>query len=262
VTILADILGSKRREVAALLAEPRRRSGHTPLDVRATLRRPSGERMRFIAEVKLRSPSAGVLSSALSPEDRAKAYAEAGAAMVSVLCDGPYFGGSFDHLSATRRQLSAAGHRVPVLAKEFVVDPRQVAEARDRGADAVLLIARIGNACSLSTLVRCARDEGIEPLVEIVDERELEWALATEAGVIGVNARDLDTLEMDPVRTARVLATLPPDVVAIHMSGIRHAEDARAVAAGRADAALVGEALMRQDDPRPMLRELVSAGAF
>jgi indole-3-glycerol phosphate synthase len=179
--------------------------------------------------------------------------------MVSVLCDGPYFGGSFEHLSATRRRLHEAGLSVPVLAKEYVVDPRQVAEARDRGADAVLLIARIVDAHSLSTLVRCARDEGIEPLVEVMDERELEWAMATGAGVVGVNARDLDTLKMDQARAARVLATLPPTVVAIHMSGVRDTEGVRALSEGRADAVLLGEALMRQDDPRPMLRELVSA---
>jgi indole-3-glycerol phosphate synthase len=179
--------------------------------------------------------------------------------MVSVLCDGPYFDGSFDHVTATRRSLDAIGMNVPLLAKEFVIDSRQVAEARDRGADAVLLIARIGDAHSLSTLVRCAREEGIDPLVEVVDERELEWALASGARIVGVNARDLDTLQMDSARTARVLAAIPPDVVAVYMSGVRDSDDVRVIAAGRADAALVGEALMREDDPSRMLEELVAA---
>jgi indole-3-glycerol phosphate synthase len=259
VSRLADIVAAKRIEVSRLREQPRRPSGHVPIDVPSALRRAPGSALRFIAEVKLRSPSAGALSRALSPADRAWAYAESGASMVSVLCDGPFFDGSFDHVSAARRRFDAAGARVPLLAKEFVLDTRQVAEARDRGADAVLLIARIGDARSLATLVRCARDEGVEPLVEVVSEQELEWALSQGAGVIGVNARDLDTLEMDAARAARVLAAIPADVVAVHMSGVRDAEGVRAVASGRADAALVGEALMREDDPRPMLGELVGA---
>ena len=179
--------------------------------------------------------------------------------MVSVLCDGPYFDGSFAHVAAARMALRHATTNAPILAKEFVLDARQIAEARDRGADAVLLIARLGDERALSRLVLSARSEGIEPLVEVVDERELEWALAAEADIVGVNARDLDTLAMDPARAARVLAAIPSDVIAVHMSGVRDPDGVRAVASGRADAALVGEALMREDDPRSMLRALVAA---
>ncbi len=149
---------------------------------------------------------------------------------------------------------------MPLLAKDFVLDERQIDEAKDRGADAVLLIARIVPPVRLAHLAMAARALRIEPLVEVVDERELDAAVSARAQVIGVNARDLDTLEMDAERTARVLAEIPRDAVAVHLSGVRDADGVKRVARGRADAALVGEALMRQDDPRPLLRTMV-AGA-
>jgi indole-3-glycerol phosphate synthase len=226
------------------------------------LRRPAGAPLRLLAEVKLRSPSAGPLSRALAPDQRALAYAEAGAAMVSVLCDAPFFDGRWEHLSAARAQLDAAGHAVPLLAKEFVVDERQIEEARDRGADAVLLIARVVDARRLAQLARAARAEGLEPLLEVVDERELDAALEAGGRLIGVNARDLDTLAMDAARAARVLAAIPAGVVALHLSGVRDPADVTRLAAGRADGALVGEVLMRQADPRPLLRAMrAAAGA-
>jgi indole-3-glycerol phosphate synthase len=257
---LAEILASKQRELEALRALPRRRSSRAPLDVVAALRRQDGP-LRLIAEVKLRSPSAGALSRALSPEARALAYAEAGAAVVSVLCDGPFFDGSWDHLAAARASLDAAGHAVPLLAKEFVLDERQITEARDRGADAVLLIARIVDGARLQALARAARAEGLEPLIEVVDEAELAAALAAGARVVGVNARDLDSLAMDAARTARVLDAIPAAVVAVRLSGLKAPADVERVARGRADAALVGEALMREDDPRPALAAMVRAAA-
>jgi indole-3-glycerol phosphate synthase len=185
------------------------------------------------------------------------AYAEAGAAMVSVLCDRPYFDGSWTDLAACRMHLDGAGRQVPLLAKEFVIDERQIEEARDRGADAVLLIARIVSGARLADLARTARAAGIEPLVEVVDESEIDVAVEARARIIGVNARDLDTLVMDAARTARVLAAIPPGVVTVHFSGLRSSADVASVARGRADAALVGEALMRQDDPRPLLTSMV-----
>jgi indole-3-glycerol phosphate synthase len=258
--VLERILDSKRADVAALHAATRKPSSHTAVDVLATLRRQGGP-LRLLAEVKLRSPSAGPLSRALSPDARALAYAEAGASMVSVLCDGPFFDGAWEHLAAARKRLDGAGQRVPLLAKEFVIDPRQVLEARDRGADAVLLIARIVDAEELAHLAGVARDEGLEPLVEVTDEAELDAALRAGARLVGVNARDLDTLAMDAARTARVLDAIPRDVVAVHLSGLREPADIARVARSRADAALVGEALMREDDPRPRLRAMVDAAA-
>lgn len=260
MSLLARIVETKRREVEALAATPRRRSDRHALDVPMALRREGGP-LKLVAEVKLRSPSAGVLSRVLAPEARAVAYARGGAAMVSVLCDAPFFDGSWEHLAAARAALDDAGLAVPLLAKEFVVDPRQVGEARDRGADAVLLIARILAVGELATLVGAARSEGLEPFVEVVDETELDAALGAGARVVGVNARDLDTLQMDPARTARVLDRIPRDRVAVHLSGVRNPEAVAAVAGGRADAVLVGEALMRADDPGPLLASmLASAG--
>jgi indole-3-glycerol phosphate synthase len=259
VSLLGDILANKRRDVDALRTRARVESMRAPIDSVGALRRSRGDPLRLIAEVKLRSPSAGALSRVLAPGDRALVYAEQGAAMVSVLCDAHHFDGSWEHVAAARARLDEAGRAVPLLAKEFVVDERQIVEARDRGADAVLLIARIVDASQLSRLARIARAEGMEPLIEIVDERELEAALAAEARIVAVNARDLDTLAMDGSRAARVCGAIPPDVVAVHLSGLREPGDVEHVARGRADAALVGEALMRDDDPRPRLRAMIEA---
>jgi indole-3-glycerol phosphate synthase len=260
VSRLENILTDKRREVEALHGRaPVGGATRTPIDVVQALRRGDGDPLRLVAEVKLRSPSAGRLSHAMAPGDRALAYAQAGAAMVSVLCDERYFGGSWEHLKAARQRLDDAGGSIPLLAKEFVIDERQITEARDCGADAVLLIARIVDASHLSRLARAARSERLEPLIEVVDERELESALDAKARVVGVNARDLDTLAMDGARAARVCSAIPPDVVAVYFSGVRQAGDVAQIARSRADAALVGEVLMRDDDPRPRLRALVEA---
>jgi indole-3-glycerol phosphate synthase len=256
--LLADIVASKAREVAELRAAPRTRTTRPPIDAPGALRRDGGP-LRLLAEVKLRSPSAGPLSLSLTPAARALAYARAGASMVSVLCDAPYFDGSWDHLASARQALDAAGLHVPLLAKEFVVDARQIAEARDRGADSVLLIARIVDAATLAVLARAARDEGLEPLIEIATEPELDAAMAAGARLLGVNARDLDSLAMDAARAARVLERIPTGVVAVHLSGLKAPADIARLATGRIDAALVGEALMRQDDPAPLLAAMVEA---
>jgi indole-3-glycerol phosphate synthase len=258
VGLLDDILADKAREVAALQGIARAQGSRVPIDVVAALRRDGG-RLRLLAEVKLRSPSAGALSRALTPAARALAYARAGASMVSVLCDGPHFDGSWDHLAQARAALDEAHLAVPLLAKEFVLDARQIGEARDRGADSVLLIARIVDARTLASLARAACDEGLEPLVEVATAPEVDAAMAAGARVVGVNARDLDSLAMDAVRTARVLAMVPAGVVTVHLSGLKAPADVARIAAGRTDAALVGEALMRQDDPTPLLTSMVEA---
>lgn len=265
MNVLARILEDKRRDVARLRTAPRPRVPPPVRDVCAALARPpqaTGRApLRLLAEVKLRSPSAGPLSRALAPADRALAYARGGAAMVSVLCDAHHFDGGFEHLEEARTALDAAGLPVPLLAKEFVIDRVQLEEARARGADAALLVARIVTAAELGELAAAARGLGLEPLVEIADLPELDAALAAGARVIGVNARDLDTLRMDAERAARVLAAIPAGIVRVHLSGLRAPADVAAIAATGVDAALVGEALMRQDDPSPLLRALLSATA-
>lgn len=260
MSLLERILAAKRADVATLRASPAvRLEERRPVDVLAALARPKGLPLRLVTEVKLRSPSAGPLSTTLSPGARALSYARAGAAMVSVLCDGHHFDGSWRHLQDAREALDAAGLAVPLLAKEFVIDEAQLREARARGADAVLLIARIVSAADLGALARAARELGLEPLVEITEEAELEAARAAGARLVGVNARDLDTLRMDAARAARVLAAIPEGVVRVHLSGLKTAGDVAAVAASGVDAALVGEALMREDDPRALLASFVAA---
>ena len=186
---------------------------------------------------------------------RARAYAAGGAAAISVLCEPHWFGGSVDDLRAVRSAVP-----VPVLAKEFVVDPRQLDLLRAAGADLVLLLAVLHPAKRLARLVAAARDLGLEPLVEAHDARELDAALATGARLIGINNRDLRTLEVDPERAVRLRDAIPGDRLAIAESGVR---DPATIARWRAtgfDAALVGEALMRAPDPASAARAFVAAG--
>lgn len=263
--VLEDILRTKREEIALLRDTPcvATRDAVAPRGTRvvSTLLRSRGEPLRLLTEIKRRSPSAGPLSTALSVSERALKYARAGASMISVLCDTPFFAGGWHHVSEARAALDAAGLGVFVLAKEFVLDERQVEEAAARGADAILLIVRILDPEKLARLVERARACGLEPLVEVVTEDELSAAVDADAKVIGVNARDLDTLVMDPARAARVLAAIPADRVSVHLSGLKGPADVAAVARTNADAALMGEALMRQDDPEPLLRSMLAAAS-
>lgn len=261
MSLLERILHAKVREVAALRAQgvPPAYAA-PPLDVVRALARPPGAPLGLVAEVKFRSPSAGVLSQALDAPRRALAYAVAGARMISVLCDGEFFAGSYAHLAQARRALDERGLAVPLLAKEFVIDELQLAHARSAGASAVLLIARVVSAPRLRELAVFALENALEPLVEVATLAELDAALATPTRVIGVNARDLDTLVIDRSRAERVLGQIPTAHVAVHLSGIKGPEQVRAIALGRADAALVGEVLMREDDPTELLAALVAAG--
>jgi len=258
MSVLETILSSTREEIARLRARPRPRSDRSPLDVRSRLTRSAADPLRLIAEIKKRSPSAGPLSRALSVPDRARAYERAGAAMISVLVDGPHFDGSFDDLAAARTAVA-----LPLLCKGFVLDEVQLDFAHAAGADAVLLIVRILDDASLGAPVAATRDRGMTPIVEAVDEGEVDRALAVGATVVGVNARDLDTLGMDAARAGRVVARIPTGVVSLFFSGVG-SPDAVAKIAGaaggrRVDGALVGEALMRRDDPEPLLHEMVAA---
>jgi indole-3-glycerol phosphate synthase len=261
VSLLEKILASKRSEIEALKASgaDRPAGSRTTIDVPRALRRREGDRLRIIAEIKLKSPSAGVISSEADVSARAGAYGRAGAAMVSVLCDGPFFGGGWDDLSRARKAVDELPREVPLLAKEFVLDEAQLDRARSAGADAVLLIARIVSPARLKELYAAARERDLHPLVEVVTEREIESALACDAQTIGVNARDLDTLAMDAGLAARLLEAIPPSVIRIHLSGIKSEADVRSLARGPISAVLMGELLMRDADPEPRLRALVAA---
>ncbi len=258
--VLDRILASKRAEIEAMRGSSRRAPhGHARRDVVSALRRDAGAPLRLVTEIKHRSPSAGALSTALPVEARALAYARGGATMISVLCDAPFFDGGWDHLARARAALDTAGVATLLLAKEFVLDEVQVARAASAGADAVLLIARIVAPARLAELVSAARGEGLEPLVEIVGEDELRAALDAGARVVGVNARDLDTLVMDVARASRLLAAIPEGCVPMHLSGLKTPADVAEVARGPAHAALLGEALMRQDDPSALLSAMIAA---
>lgn len=214
----------------------------------AGLRRPD---VAVIAEVKRRSPSAGVLRSELDAAVRAAEYVRGGAAAVSVLTDPEYFGGTVSDLAAV-----AAAVRVPVLRKDFIVEELQLVEARAAGASAVLLIARVLGARRLELLSREARALGLETLIEVHTADERDAALAAQPDVIGVNSRDLDTFRIDPEAAARLLAAVPPGVTTVAESGIELRADVERVAGTGADAVLVGTALSRAANAADAVRAL------
>ncbi len=206
-----------------------------------------------IAEVKRRSPSKGDLNAGLSAGPRAAAYARGGAAAISVLTEPTRFGGSTDDL---REAVIAAG--VPVLRKDFLVHEIQILEARAAGASAVLLIARALSPRSLVALVNAARLHGVEPLVEVRDETELARAIDTGARVIGVNARNLETLIINPGLPHKLVALVPGELITVAESGIRDRADVEALALSGADAVLVGSVLSAASDPVQAVRDLAS----
>jgi indole-3-glycerol phosphate synthase len=206
----------------------------------------------LIAEVKRASPSAGAIDAEADPVRQARAYVEAGAAVVSVLTDERHFGGTVDDLRAVR-----AAVRAPLLRKDFLVHPDQVVEARAAGADTVLVIVAAVDDDELAGLVDQSRRLGMEPLVETHSDRDLERALATDALVVGVNARDLETLEVDVSAALARLATIGGGRLAVAESGLRTRDDVRAAVDAGASAILVGEALMRAHDPRAAAAALI-----
>ncbi len=223
-------------------------------DFAGALRRADG-RLTVIGELKRRSPSKGDLAADLDPERTAKAYEAGGAGAVSVLTDGPFFGGTVADLQAARGATS-----VPVLRKDFTIDEIQVYEARAIGADAILLIcAALADDALLADLHALAYELGMTALVETHDRTEIERALRLGARVVGVNNRDLATFT-EHLDGARALAALlPSDVIAIAESSIRSAADARRMADAGYDAVLVGEALIRAGDPTALVRDLAAA---
>lgn len=213
------------------------------------------ERRAIVAEVKRRSPSAGDLRPGADAAGIAKAYAEAGAFAVSVLREPDFFGGSLADLAAVRRAVD-----LPVLYKDFVVDPYQVWEARSCGADLILLMVSLLGP-SIGAYLRLAREAGIEALVEVHDEEELEAALGAGARAVGVNNRNLETLQVDLEVSRRLLPRIPEGVMAVAESGLKEPSDLDELAGLGAAAFLVGGALMSAPEPGAALAELVGGGA-
>lgn len=260
MSVLDEIIAGVREDLAdrqervPLDALKERASRTVPaLDVDARLRQAG---ISVIAEVKRSSPSAGSLAAITDPAALAQEYERGGARVISVLTEERRFNGSLDDLVAVRAAVD-----VPVLRKDFVVSAYQVWEARAHGADMVLLIVAALDQNALVALLERTESLGMAALVEVHDADEARRAADAGARIIGVNARDLRTLGVDRDTFARVAPALPDGVVKIAESGVRGPHDLLAYAAAGADAVLVGETLVRQQDPRQAVADLVAAGA-
>lgn len=239
------LVGSEKFEMAV--------AAYTPKDFAGALRKPQ---LTVIAEMKQRTPSMGVLAEDYRPADLAHAYTDGGAAAISVLTHMASFGGRVEHIRAAR-----AATDLPILRKDFVTDPFEVAETRASGADAVLLIAAALEKGQLADLLAVARSRGLAALVEVHDERETDTALAGGAQAIGVNHRDLHSFVVDLGLTERLRKMIPDTAVVVAESGIHTPEDARRMHDAGADAILVGELLMRSADPSATLKGLTAWSA-
>jgi indole-3-glycerol phosphate synthase len=260
MSVLDDIVVGVREDVAAReavrpLAEVKAaaQAARPALDALAALRAPG---VGVIAEVKRRSPSRGALAPIDDPATLAGQYAAGGARVISVLTERRRFGGSQADLDAVRAAVD-----VPVLCKDFVVSSYQVHEARAHGADVVLLIVAALEQNALLGLLERIESLGMTALVEVHTEEEADRALAAGAAVIGVNARDLTTLDVDRSTFERIAPGLPSEVVKVAESGVRGPHDLISYAGAGADAVLVGEGLVTAGDPRQAVADLVTAGA-
>lgn len=260
MTVLEEIIAGVREDLAVRqssvsLDELKERAAVTPSprDALAALR---SDGVALIAEVKRASPSKGELANIPDPAALAAAYEAGGASVVSVLTEQRRFSGSLEDLAAVR-----AAVEIPVLRKDFIVTSYQLWEARAYGADLALLIVAALDEQALISLVERTESLGMTPLVEVHDEAERDRAIAAGAKLIGINARNLKTLEVDRDVFARVAAGVPSDIVLVAESGVRGPRDLVAYAGAGADAVLVGEALVTGDDPRAAVHEMVAAGA-
>jgi indole-3-glycerol phosphate synthase len=261
VTVLDEILDGVRADVASRQAQvslddlkakaARQPEAH---DGVVALRRSDG--VAVIAEVKRSSPSRGQLADIADPAALAGDYESGGAHCISVLTEGRRFGGSLDDLAAVRAQVD-----VPVLRKDFIVSSYQLWEARAWGADLVLLIVAALDQEALVSLIERAQSMGLTPLVEVHDVAEVARAVAAGARIIGVNARDLRTLEVDLATFGQVAPSIPDGIVKVAESGVRGPHDLITYANAGADAVLVGESLVTGKDPRAAVADLVTAGA-
>jgi indole-3-glycerol phosphate synthase len=250
---LEEILAASRStlpglRIRAKAIEAAARARPVPGSFPAALRGPS---LRVIAEVKRRSPSVGAINEALDPVQLALAYQRGGAAAISVLTEGPHFGGAIADLEQVVSVVSR-----PVLRKDFILDELQLLEARASGASAALLIVRALDDATLRRLDRFAGELGLATLVEAHTLEELDRALAAGARIIGVNARNLDTFAIDTRSAWELLARIPASLTAVAESGMKTAEDVALAAQAGADAVLIGTALAASGDPEAAMRAL------
>ena len=261
--ILERIVQSKREEVAARKTtlpmqdlKARSRDLPPPRDFQPALdRRSSGGRIRVIAEVKRASPSAGIIRQDFDLEQVVRAYVGGGATALSVLTDEPFFHGSLHDLVQARTSVP-----LPVLRKDFILDPYQVYETRGWGADAILLIAAVLDAESLQDLLALSSELGLHPLTEVHTREELEIVLTTKAPIVGINNRDLKTFGVSLETTFALLPEIPSDRVVVSESGISDHTAVKRLEVAGVDAILVGEGLLRAPDVGVKLRELLGSG--
>jgi len=253
--ILERILESRRAAIAELKANgiavalPRSvAAAPAPADFRRAV---GATGVALIAECKERSPSGGRLQQPYDPVSLARRYAANGAAALSVLTEPEFFGGSFDHLQAVRAAVA-----LPLLCKDFIIDPVQVMTARAVGADAVLLIVAVLDDARLRDLLALTHSLGMQALIEVHDEADVERALRAGAGMIGINNRDLATMTTDKATTARLRPLIPAGHVVVSESGIESRADIDELGRLGVNAALVGEALLRAPDLEAKVREL------
>jgi len=243
----------RRRHLVSSEQFERSVAAYAPKDFAGALKRPG---LAVIAEMKQRTPTMGLLAESYRPADLAALYTDGGAAALSVLTHMASFGGRPEHVQAAREATD-----LPILRKDFITDPFEIAEARASGADAVLLIVAALEASQLADLLAVARSRGVGALVEVHDEQEANVALESGAVIVGVNHRDLRTFDIDLTLTGRLRKAIPDQVVLVAESGIHSADDARRLHQAGADAILVGEELMRSPDPAARIRELTTWSA-
>lgn len=255
---LSEILATTRTEVArrkqAALPPPDPALAGEPRGFLQALRKKAETGFALIAEIKKASPSKGLIRADFDPAAHARAYAAGGAACLSVLTDEPWFQGHLDYLIAARAAVD-----LPVLRKDFMVDPWQVGEARAHGADAILLIVAALSDAQMAEIEAAALDRGMDVLIEVHDEHELDRALKLKSTLVGVNNRDLRTFDTDPSRAWSIAQRLPPGYTVVSESGIATHADLLAAAEHGIRTFLVGEALMRQPDVEAATRALLGS---
>ncbi len=255
--LLKDLVAASRAELEVCrvhrpLEELQKMAQQQPpaLSLAAAL---TGDRIRLIAEVKKASPSRGILRADFNPVAIAQSYAQSGAAAISVLTQASHFKGSLDHLHDIRKAIP----HLPLLRKDFILDPYQVYQSRAYGADSLLLIVAILSPEKLGALLELSRQLGMDCLVEVHNKKELEIALGSGARIIGINNRNLKTFNVDLATTRRLQPLIPPDRIVVSESGIKDSRDMAKLKSWGINAALVGEAMMLATDIPAKMRELL-----
>jgi len=256
-SILKEIFAEKEKEVQQLKTKSDlflRQPDQSPRrDFGTAISRPG--RINLIAEIKFASPSAGMIRETVDPEGIGRMYEQAGAAAISLLTDRKFFAGDIRFLPRVKNAL-----HLPILRKDFIIDPVQVRESAFWGADAILLIARILTQSQLKHLIDLSREWGMAALVEVHNQEDLAKAIESGAEIIGINNRDLDTFEVKLQTTLDLIPHIPPGCIKVSESGIKDKEDIRLLGEKGVQAVLVGTTLMKSQDITEKVQELVKAG--